>query len=640
MKKKLLSALICLAMLAPCTAFGTEAAEPADIPDADLAAEAAVDETAMPESTPAIEDLVVAFNNKGKLTTLDRIDENAYNGFLYSLKDDAGSQDVAEMDENILSLEEGRYVEPVVENEIYSADSLETIEEVADPEKIDVIEPNYISHLDLWTKEGSYNKKNTKNYDLIDVDLLWDYGITASSVKVAVLDSGTAGLKGGKVKHQDLNYKKIHRAPTYAWKNDYSNYRYKASYGNDDHGHGTFVAGEIAARKGNKKGVVGLAPGVDIISVKVANKDGSLDDADIISGLYQAKTMGAQVVNMSFSNPNQSSLVEAAVNNLASSGIILVAAAGNNGTTAYSYPASYNNVLSVGAVDETGKRTEYSQYNNKVDCTAPGNYYGLSHKKKNKYRYMQGTSMAAPVVTAYAAIIKSVRPSYTISNVRSILQTTSIDKGASGKDNEYGYGIVNFRNMYQKISGTTLYPKAGSDIAKMIPTYTARNYVYNGSAKRPAFSLSYLTLNRDYTVEYSNNVDIGTAKITVTGTGNYTGKIVKTFKIVPKKTSFTGISSGKGWMKLSWAAQTDHTTGYQLLCYYTGPNGSKERVKRVNVASNQTTSKTVKKLKRNKIYFVWVRTYTKVGKKKYFSEVSDNYHIVFVNKSGGTYIYQ
>ncbi len=640
--------------------------EQAEEPAADLA-----------EGNP-MEDLLVVRDNRGRKTDLDAVDEGSYDGFLYVLKDDTSKQDIREMEENIEALNAGQLDDPAVEgsdsnapvsdapvteepategptsdapadgaqapdapadgaqvsdapnieevatNEIYAADSLESIDAVADPQDIDYIEPNYIRQLASQPKEGSINNKNTQNYRMVGIDLLWDYGITGKGVKVGVLDSGVVGLKGGKVKHQDIPYKKITRGTTYAYSNLFTSARYKSTYGNDDNGHGSFVAGEIVAKKGNKKGVTGFAPGVKLISFKVSNKQGAIADSDCIKALKQAKKKGVKVVNMSIAGPNYSGSFKKACDKLASSGILLIASAGNHGSSIYEYPASYGSVISVGAVDQNAVKTSYSDYNDQIDCAAPGNFYGIGIKKKDKYRSMQGTSMAAPVVTAYAAIVKSLKPGCTVKEFRKILKNTSTDLGSSGKDNYYGYGLVNFRSMYAYLTGNKLYPKSGANVSSMYTSKVGTSYKYTGKAIRPSASIDYLSAGTDYTVEYQNNIEVGTASLIFHGTGKYTGTKKINYNIVPAPSDMTGVSAGKKSMTVTWEAQTVQTNGYQLrVIYYT--KTSKKKQKYIRITINQTTSKKITKLKSGKTYYVQVRTYKSVDGKDYYSAWSPHY---------------
>lgn len=193
----------------------------------------------------------------------------------------------------------------------------------------------------------------------------------------------------------------------------------------DDHGHGTHVAGIIGMTAGNGGGV-GLAYGSKIMAVKAANKKGELTNANIAKAIMYAKNNGADVINMSFGGKDKSALIEAALDEAFSS-CVLVAAAGNNGkpTTDYQgfisteredfYPAGYTNVLGVMATERNNSLAMFSNWdyiighNCEYEIAAPGvDIY--STLPGNRYGRWSGTSMATPVVSAAAAILRGQNP--------------------------------------------------------------------------------------------------------------------------------------------------------------------------------------------------------------------------------------
>ncbi|MBN1262055.1 MAG: S8 family serine peptidase, partial [Anaerolineae bacterium] len=218
---------------------------------------------------------------------------------------------------------------------------------------------------------------------------------------------------------------------------------YPTGWDNDGYGHGTHVAG-IAAAMNNTAGVVGVTPGaVSLYIVKVFNSSGGWAYAStLIDAAYRCRDAGADIINMSLEGPFYSSFESAMFNQLyTNDNILLFAAAGNNGGTAYAYPASYDAVISVGAVDQNNNVAGLSRQNNKVELTAPGMSI-FSTWKDNQYGYMSGTSMASPHAAAVAALVWSADPSLTNAELRQTLQETALDGGNPGRDNAYGYGIV------------------------------------------------------------------------------------------------------------------------------------------------------------------------------------------------------
>jgi len=209
----------------------------------------------------------------------------------------------------------------------------------------------------------------------------------------------------------------------------------------DGDGHGTHVAGTIAALD-NGIGSIGVYPGVDLHIVKIFDNNGDWTYAsDLIDGINQCQNAGANVVNMSLGGVYASSAERAAIDQFNADGILLVAAAGNDGSSSKAYPASYDAVVSVGAVDWRGDRAYYSQTNDQVELAAPGSAV-LSTYNNDNYVKLTGTSMATPHVAGVAALVWSFHPQCTNTEIRSALTATALDKGAEGKDNLYGHGIV------------------------------------------------------------------------------------------------------------------------------------------------------------------------------------------------------
>ena len=122
---------------------------------------------------------------------------------------------------------------------------------------------------------------------------------------------------------------------------------------------------------------------------------------------------------------------------------------------------------------------------------------------------------------------------------------------------------------------------------------------------------------KDYTVSYKSNKNVGTATVVITGKGNYTGTVTKTFKINPKGTSLKKLTAGSKQFKATWNKNTIQTTGYEIQ-YSTSSNFTSGK-KTVKVKKNKTTSTTVKKLKAKKKYYVRIRTYKTVNGKTYYS---------------------
>ena len=208
---------------------------------------------------------------------------------------------------------------------------------------------------------------------------------TNDQVIVAVLDTGID------VNHEDLTNKIIESI-------DFS-----SSHSiNDLNGHGTHIAGIIAAERNNGIGIAGVASNVKLLNVKVAEDNGMVWASSVARGIIWATDRGAQIINLSLAVPSNLSTLKEAVNYALDHGVVLVAAAGNfKGTT---YPASYDNVISVAAVTPDDMVWSESNDMNFITAYAPGVAI-LSTIPGNKYEFMSGTSMASAYVSAAASQI-------------------------------------------------------------------------------------------------------------------------------------------------------------------------------------------------------------------------------------------
>ncbi|GGW82551.1 S8 family serine peptidase [Alteromonas halophila] len=220
---------------------------------------------------------------------------------------------------------------------------------------------------------------------------------------------------------------------------------------NDGFGHGTHVAGIIAAYD-NTFGSVGIYPGVRMHVVKIFNDDGNWTYAsNVIEAVQQCADAGANVINMSFGGPGKSSYEEQNLIEFESQGLIMVGAAGNDGSSSKAYPASYDAVMSVAALKSDGYRAGYSQHNDAVEIAAPGSGIYSTYPGYG-YRNLSGTSMAAPHVTAGAALLWSFFPECSGSQIRKALTRTALDKGATGRDTYYGHGMLRVQASYEDIA--------------------------------------------------------------------------------------------------------------------------------------------------------------------------------------------
>ncbi len=260
-----------------------------------------------------------------------------------------------------------------------------------------------------------------------------------AGVTVAVIDTGVEGshqdLVGSVVAGEDLADDQASVDP--------------ASTGMvDPDGHGTHVAGVIAAHANNGIGVTGAAPLARIMPVRVLDANGTGVASNVADGIIWAADHGARVMNLSLGG-GPSDGMEEAIQYANSKGAVVVAAGGNSYQQGNqpTYPAAYPEAIAVAAVDENLNRAVFSNTGSYIDLAAPGvdvlSTYGGS--KPNDYEWMDGTSMATPFVAAAAALLIAENSSLSAGRVAQILETTATDLGAPGRDDWYGYGLVNPR---------------------------------------------------------------------------------------------------------------------------------------------------------------------------------------------------
>ncbi|WP_281890341.1 S8 family peptidase [Paenibacillus sp. YYML68] len=255
--------------------------------------------------------------------------------------------------------------------------------------EIEYAEPNY-----TFKSFAMPNDPYFSNYQYgpqrIQAPEAWDITAGAAEVRIAVIDTGV------QLNHPDLAGKLT---------NGYD-FVDGDSQPEDRNGHGTHVAGIAAAVTNNGGGIAGVAPLVSIIPVRVLGDDGNGSLSAVADGIVYAANQGAQVVNLSLGSPYSSLTLQNAVQYAWSRGSVIVAAAGNDGSSVPSYPANDANVLAVASTNETDVKSSFSNYGTWVEVAAPGEDI-LSTYTGSYYAYLSGTSMAAPHVAGVAALLAS-----------------------------------------------------------------------------------------------------------------------------------------------------------------------------------------------------------------------------------------
>jgi len=272
---------------------------------------------------------------------------------------------------------------------------------------------------------GSYQG----DFPLIGVPAAWQRTIGSHSVIVALLDTGVQRT------HPDLA-----AIPFVAPRNTRTN----TTNVSDSYGHGTHVAGTIAAQANNTIGVAGEAPGITMMPVKVLDNNGQGYWSDFLEGVDWARTHGASIVNLSLGGvltATQAAAFQPTFDAAYDAGVLVVAAAGNNNRNEAFYPASFNHVISVAATTNSDTKASFSNFGPNVDLSAPGLNI-LSTYPGSTYKLMSGTSMATPHVVGLAALIRSYHPSYTVDEVEEAMELNAVDLGTPGRDDIFGYGRI------------------------------------------------------------------------------------------------------------------------------------------------------------------------------------------------------
>ena len=330
-------------------------------------------------------------------------------------------------------------------------------------------EPNYIVH-SFSTVPNDTHYGYQWNLPMINLQEAWDYNKGSDDVIVAVVDSGVL------LEHPDLKGRLIAGynfvrdkaiGPDGNDPGDKENVKDRSSF------HGTHVAGIIAAKTNNDMGVAGVTWHAKIMPVRVIGAGGRGTIYDLEQGIryaagldndYNVKpTRHADIINLSLGSSARRESDQIMFNEIRrEKGIIVVAAAGNEKTSRLSYPASYDGVISVSAVDINESMASYSNYGSRIKVAAPGGDSGdfngdgyqdyilstggndSSGSVVYEYTFKAGTSMAAPHVAGVAALMKAVYPGLSAAEFEKRLEAGEItDSVGGGRNDSFGYGIIN-----------------------------------------------------------------------------------------------------------------------------------------------------------------------------------------------------
>lgn len=218
-------------------------------------------------------------------------------------------------------------------------------------------------------------------------------------------------------------------------------------------GHGTHIAEIIAVLRGNSRGSVGMFPNdmgtsFQLEIGKATNRSGVAYMSDLMNAVESCYQNQADVISMSLGGSSSSDIVRELFDDIYSRDVIIFAEAGDKSNDEKRHPASYSSVISVGAVDEDRKSTSFSQLNNQVELSGPGNLI-YSTYRDNSYATMDGTSMATAHVAAVAGLLRLYYPECTNTQIRNVLAKTALDVDLSGCDDKTGFGLVQAKNAYE-----------------------------------------------------------------------------------------------------------------------------------------------------------------------------------------------
>lgn len=407
----------------------------------------------------------------------------------------------------------------------------------------------------------------------------WDYPAISSlktiqegaTTTVAVIDTGA------RLDHADLA---LNLDTARAW--DVVNNRLLkttvasgAHYG-DVRGHGTMVSGFISAVANNGIGVAGITNNkVKVLPISIyAQGSATAKTTDLIKAIdkvieYNGQGANIRVINLSiggyFTNSkgaivdvtyeqalDLTSTLHAKIAEAEAKGITVIAAAGNEGddskympsgsANAFIYPSDYEEVISVTSTDINDAISPSSDHNQYKDIAAPGVSVASTHHS-GSYSSGGGTSYASPLVAGTAALLMAIDEELTPAGVKDLLYKNSVDLGAAGRDDYYGWGRL---DVAETIRDASLQLSSPIDIQNAIIAPVS-SQTYTGKAITPYLDIKYneisMVRDKDYSVRYSSNTNAGTATVTVEGMRHCTGTSKITFTIKPAQLAQKSIAS-------------------------------------------------------------------------------------------------
>lgn len=326
----------------------------------------------------------------------------------------------------------------------YEGDLDELLAKIKANPKVEAAEPLMTVKANFVPNDPMYAQQ--WNMKAINIEKAWEV-TKGKGVVVAVLDTGIAWENHGDFAVvPDLDGQKF--ASGWDFVND-------DDHANDDHGHGTHVAGTIAQATNNGEGVVGVAFESTLMAVKVLDHFGSGNTADIADAIHWAADHGAKVINMSLGGGGRSDVMEHAVAYARARGVVVVCAAGNGGRGVVEYPAAYPGSFAVAAVGPTGAKAPYSSWGKELDLAAPGgdksqgeaagivqNTIDPQDVGKGIYASYQGTSMATPHVAGVSALLYAAGAKNPDQVEKALVLGAKAAPGTKGWSDQFGHGLL------------------------------------------------------------------------------------------------------------------------------------------------------------------------------------------------------
>ena len=503
---------------------------------------------------------------------------------------------------------------------LYEAQDLEE----TDDEVLDVGE-SYESYLAATAANDPALKETSSGYqwmhDYIGDTYAWEAGYKGQGIQVAVIDTGI------RTSHEDL------KVNATAGKN-FVDGAEGTEYSQDNATHGTHVAGIIAAEENNGYGGAGIAPDAKVTGFCVFPKNSGAMSSDVMRAVNAAVSGGYDVINMSLGGPMYDAYYAKVINNAYQAGVAVFVAAGNDALNGRAFPAAYPGAISIGAIDKTGTKASFSNYDATVALSFPGvDIYSTVSDSDSSYDFMDGTSMACPAAAGTAAVILSAKlpaisgksGSAKVDALVSVMKSnaikcTSAQMGAGTTYLPKVLGLTTVDSVpmtpvitinQTAVSGTTYRSETVTATVKtQIPVGSKQKVYYSVNGKKPAYKNGVVTNGTELPMTASGNINYtgtvnltGAKKVTlnVMAVNTLTGKISKiatkavTLAPIPSKVTITqanGITQIAAGKKLALKAEVGPSYAVSTKVQWSVDEKAKENGIKVANGNVTTTAKT------------------------------------------------